>query len=100
MSSAFRQPLRSTETPLGCGFRGNERCTFSVLPYSALYDLSGTASKSRHFSFLCMVLDVHPLQTVQSSRKEPTIGFRLLYYALILALVGAFTAWFYIASGL
>ncbi len=47
-----------------------------------------------------MVLDVHPLQTVQSSRKEPTIGFRLLYYALILALVGAFTAWFYIAGGL
>jgi hypothetical protein len=32
--------------------------------------------------------------------KEPTIGFRLLYYALILAIAGVFIAWFYLGSSL
>jgi hypothetical protein len=41
---------------------------------------------------------VHLLNWMRLSRKEPTIGFRLLYYALILAIAGAFTAWFYLAS--
>lgn len=38
------------------------------------------------------------LHLMRMSIKEPTTGFRLLYYAVILAISGGLTAWLYFVN--
>lgn len=63
-----------------------------------IYNNGIGCSVPRYATLHCDGRKVHLLNWMRLSRKEPTIGFRLLYYALILAIAGAFTAWFYLAS--